>query len=291
MVRASFLVIAVALSSAAAVEQPLIPARIVGNVYYVGENDLTSFLITTPKGNIIINTGFIFSVPEIKARIEKLGFKYADTKILLVTHAHSDHAAGLALIKKQTGARMIAMEQEVPQLETGGKTDYLFGSSGWFDPVKVDQKIKDGDKIELGGTVITAHLTPGHTQGATSYSWDAQDAGKIYHVLLANLPTMNEGTRLYRNEVYKTIDKDFASTFETLASLPCDVYLTSHGGQFGLMTKLHARSGYSPERFVDHNYLPYILGRLEQKFITQYDEEVQEYQSYRDHLKFKDPPR
>ena len=291
MVRAFFLVIAAALSSAAAVEQPLIPARIVGNVYYVGENDLTSFLITTPKGNIIINTGFIFSVPEIKARIEKLGFKYSDTKILLVTHAHSDHAAGLALIKKQTGARMIAMEQEVPQLETGGKTDYLFGSSGWFDPVKVDQKIKDGDTIELGGTVITAHLTAGHTQGATSYSWDAQDGGKTYHVLLANLPTMNEGTRLYKNEVYKTIDKDFARTFETLASLPCDIYLTSHGGQFGLMTKLHARSGYSPERFVDHNYLPYILGRLEQKFITQYDEEVQEYQSYKDHLKFKDPPR
>ena len=291
MVRASLLVFAAAVSCAAAVERPLIPARIVGNVYYVGENDLTSFLITTPKGNIIINTGFIFSVPEIKARIEKLGFKYSDTKILLVTHAHSDHAAGMALIKKQTGARMIAMEQEVPQLETGGKTDFLFGSSGYFDPVKVDQKIKDGDKIELGGTVITAHLTAGHTQGATSYTWDTEDGGKTYHVLLANLPSMNEGTRLYKNEAYKTIDKDFAATFEKLASLPCDVYLTSHGGQFGLMTKLHAKPTYSPERFVDRDYLPYILGRLEQKFITQYDAEIEEYQAYRDHLKFRDPPR
>ena len=286
-----FGLMAAALSLRAAVTQPLIPARIIGNVYYVGENDLTSFLITTPKGNILINTGFIFSVPEIKARIEKLGFKYADTKILLVTHAHSDHAAGMALIKKQTGARMIAMEQEVPQLETGGKTDHLFGSAGWFDPVKVDQKIKDGDTIELGGTVLTAHLTAGHTQGATSYTWDVIEAGKTYHVLLANLPTINEGTRLYKNEVYKTIDKDYAATIGRLAALPCDVYLTSHGGQFGLMTKLNGKKEYSPERFVDRGYLPYILGRLEQKFMEQYDEEVQEYQAYKDHLKFRDPPR
>ncbi len=290
MFRVLFLFLT-ALGLAAAAETQLIPARIIGNVYYVGEPDLTSFLIVTPKGNIIINTGFIFSVPEIKARIEKLGFKYADTKILLVTHAHSDHAAGLALIKKQTGALMFAMEQDVPQLETGGQTDYLFGSAGYFDPVKVDQKIKDGDKIELGGTVITAHLTAGHTQGATSYTWDASDGGKTYHVLLANLPSMNEGTRLYKNEVYKTIDKDYAATFETLAALPCDIYLTSHGGQFGLMTKLHAKPQYSPERFVDRQYLPYILGRLEQKFVEQYQDEVEEYQTYKDHLKFKDGPR
>jgi metallo-beta-lactamase class B len=281
-------------AASAALSQPnpqLIPAKIIGNVYYVGENDLTSFLITTPKGNIVINTGFIYSVPEIRARIEKLGFKYTDTKILLVTHAHSDHAAGLALIRKQTGARMIAMEQEAPQLESGGKTDYLFGSAGYFDPVKVDQKIKDGDRIELGGTVITAHLTAGHTQGATSYTWDVNEAGKTYHVLLANLPSMNEGTRLFRNEIYPTIDKDYAASFRRLEGLPCDVYLTSHGGQFGLMTKLHAKPQYSPDRFVDHDYLPYILGRLEQKFFDQYTEEQEEYQAYKDHLKFKDGPR
>src|SRR5260370_28126041 len=110
MARVLVLIFAAALSSVAAEAPSLIPARMIGNVYCVRENDLTSFLIVTPKGNILINTGFIFSVPEIRARIEKLGFKYADTKILLVTHAHSDHAAGMALIRKQTGARMIAME-------------------------------------------------------------------------------------------------------------------------------------------------------------------------------------
>src|SRR5258708_16219823 len=113
----------------------LIPARIIGNVYDVGENDLTSFLIVTPKGNIIINTGFIFSVPEIRARIEKLGFKYADTKILLVTHAHSDHAAGMALLKKQKGPRIIRKEQSIPQLETVRKTPTLYLTTARFLPV------------------------------------------------------------------------------------------------------------------------------------------------------------
>src|SRR5580700_2734141 len=141
------------------------PFRIISNVYYVGDEDLCSYLITTPKGNILINTGYVFSVPEIQARMKILGFKYSDIKILLITHAHSDHAAGMALVKKQTGAKMMAIEQEVPLIESGGKTDYLFGSSGWFDGVKVDRVFKDGDKIELGGTELTAHLTPGHTQG------------------------------------------------------------------------------------------------------------------------------
>ncbi len=137
------------------------PLRIIGNVYYVGDNDLASYLITTPKGSILINTGYEYSVPEIRSRIGTLGFKYSDIKILLVTHAHSDHAAGEAAVKRQTHAQMLAMAEEAPLLETGGKTDYLFGNSGWFPPVKVDRTLHDGEKIELGGTVLTAYLHPG----------------------------------------------------------------------------------------------------------------------------------
>src|SRR5579871_3432381 len=126
------------------------PLRIVGNLYYVGDEDLASYLIVTPQGDILVNTGYEYSVPEIKARVEKLGFKLTDIKILLVTHAHSDHAAGQAEMKRLTGAKMLAMQEEVELLETGGKTDFLFGNSNWFPPVKVDRALKDGEKIELG---------------------------------------------------------------------------------------------------------------------------------------------
>jgi metallo-beta-lactamase class B len=181
------------------------PIRIIGNLYYVGDNDLASYLIVTGKGSILINTGFEFSVPEIRARVEKLGFQFSDISILLVTHAHSDHAAGLAAMKRLTGAKMLAIDEETPLLESGGKTDYLFGSSGWFPPVKVDRTFQDGDKIELGDTALTAHLTPGHTKGSVSYSLEITENGRSYHVLIANLGTINEGTALLHNSQYPKI--------------------------------------------------------------------------------------
>jgi len=226
-----------AIFTAAAPAQAFPPHRIIGNIYYVGEADLSSFLIVTPQGNILINTGYEYSVPEIRDSIKKLGFRYSDIKILLITHAHSDHAAGMATIKKQTGAKMMTIEEERELLETGGKTDYLFGNSGWFPPVKVDRTFKDGEKIELGGTEITAHLTPGHTKGATSYSLEIPENGKTYHVLIANLGVINPGTVFLHNDRYPNIAKDYARTFEIEKQLPCDVFLSSHAGHYGLRSK------------------------------------------------------
>src|SRR6202140_1170753 len=145
------------------------PFRILGNLYYVGDDDLASYLIVTPQGSILINTGYEFSVPDIRSRMKTLGFQFTNIKILLVTHAHSDHAAGMAAMKKLTGAKMLAMEREAPLVESGGKTDHLCGTNGWFKPVKVDRSVQDGDKKELGGTERTAYLTPGHPKGSTSY--------------------------------------------------------------------------------------------------------------------------
>jgi metallo-beta-lactamase class B len=264
------------------------PFRIVGNLYYVGDDDLASFLIVTPKGSILINTGFEFSVPEIRSRIKTLKFRPDDIKILLVTHAHSDHAAGMATMKKLTGAKMLAMERERELLETGGKTDYLFGSNGWFNPVKVDRTFKDGDKIELGGTELTAHLTPGHTKGATSYTLDIAENGRTYHVLIANMGTVNPGTVLLHNHEYPDIAHDYEETYRILRALPCDIFLTSHASQFGIFAKYHPGMPYNPDRFLDHGIYLRAIDREENAFYEQLEQEEAEDQAWRDHKQFKD---
>ena len=264
------------------------PLRIVGNLYYVGDNDLASYLIVTPKGNILINTGYEYCVPEIRERIGMLGFKFADTKIMLVTHAHSDHAAGQAEVKRLTGAKMYAMQEEVELLETGGKTDYLFGNSGWFPAVKVDHAMQDGEKIELGGTVLTAYLHPGHTKGSTSFAMEVTEAGKTYHVLIANLGNINDGTVLLHNPKYPKIVEDYARTFDAQKQLSCDIFLTSHAGQFGLLRKWRPGDAYDPNRFVDPEGYARAVARSEARFLQQLQEEREEDKAWKDHLKFKD---
>ncbi len=264
------------------------PLRIVGNVYYVGDNDLASYLITTPKGSILINTGYEYSVPEIRTRIATLGFKFSDIKILLVTHAHSDHGAGEAEVKRLTGARMLAMAEEAPLLESGGKTDYLFGNSGWFPAVKVDRTLTDGEKIELGGTVLTAYLHPGHTKGSASYALDVVDGGKTYHVLIANLGNINPGTVLLHNPKYPKIVEDYARTFQAQRQLPCDIFLTSHAGQFGLLRKWRPGDAYDPHRFVDPDGYERAVERSEAAYLRQLQQERDEEQAWKDHLHFKD---
>jgi len=267
------------------------PFRILGNLYYVGDEDLACYLIVTPQGSILINTGYEFSVPDIRARMKTLGFRFTDIKILLVTHAHSDHAAGLATVKKLTGAKMLAMEREAPLLESGGKTDYLFGSNGWFNPVKVDRTFQDLEKIELGGTELTAHLTPGHTKGSTSYTFDIAENGRTYHVLIANLGTINPGTVLLHNHEYPNIADDYAQTYRILRALPCDIFLTSHASQFGLFSKYRPGMSYDPERFLDHGIYLRVIDRQENAFLDQLEEEKADDQAWRDHKQFKDVTR
>lgn len=264
------------------------PHRVIGNIYYVGEDDLASFLIVTPKGNILINTGYEFSVPVIRAGAKTLGIRFEDIKILLVTHAHSDHAAGMAKVKQLTGAKMWAIEQEAELLNTGGKTDYLFGSAGWFPPVKVNRVFKDGDKIELGGTMITAHLTPGHTKGSTSYSMEITENGKLYHVLVANMPNMNEGVNFIDDPKYPNIVADYTHAFEVLESLPCDVFLSSHTGAYRLTAKYRRGMPYSPETFVDPEGYQVAVAQAKRRFLAEVKEQRDEEQFNHDRLNFKD---
>jgi metallo-beta-lactamase class B len=185
--------------------KPFPAHRVIGNVYYVGTYDLACFLITTPKGNILINTGVGGSAPMIQSSIESLGFKLKDTKILLTTQAHYDHVAAMAEMKRLTGAKFLATDGDAPVLEDGGKSDPLFTSpESKFAPVKVDGRIKDGQKISLGGTEVTAYSHPGHTRGSASYGLTVLENGRNYRVLIANMGSINPGTVLIGNKKYRS---------------------------------------------------------------------------------------
>jgi metallo-beta-lactamase class B len=226
--------------------------RIVGNLYYVGTYDLTSYLIATPQGNILINTGLEGSVPLIKDSVESLGFKLKDTKILLATHAHYDHTAAMAELKRVTGARFLASDADIPTFEDGGKSDYLFTDPKFrFAPVKVDGGLKDGQKISLGGTELTVYSHPGHTRGSVSYGLTVAENGRSYHVLIANMGSINPGTVFIGNKKYPQIADDYARTFREQKKLECDIFLSSHASQYRLHDKWKPGQAYSPDTFVD----------------------------------------
>jgi metallo-beta-lactamase class B len=226
--------------------------RVIGNVYYVGTYDLACFLIVTPNGNILINTGVDGSVPMIKSSIESLGFKFDDTKILLTTQAHVDHVAGMAEIKRLTGAKLLATDGDALVLEDGGQSDPLFTKPEFkFAPVQVDGRIKDGQKISLGGTDLTAYSHPGHTRGSASYGLTIAENGRNYRVLIANMGSINPGTLLIGNKKYPQISDDYARTFREQKKLECDIFLSSHASQYRLHDKWKQGQAYNPDTFVD----------------------------------------
>lgn len=232
-------------------KRPFQPHRIVGNVYYVGSWDLAAFLIVSPKGHALINTGVAGSGATIAKSIAELGFKVQDVHWLLTTQAHSDHVEGMAEMKRLTGARMLATAPDAAVLEDGGKSDFHFGRDYWFPPVKVDQRISDGEVLDLGGVALTVYLHAGHTRGSASYSLTVHERNRDYRVLIANMGSINPGVRLVGNAKYPEIADDYARTFERQKQLPCDVFLASHAGQYGLHEKYTPGMPYSPDRFVD----------------------------------------
>ena len=247
---------------------PHAPFRIVGNVYYVGSQDLASYLITTPQGDILINSSLVSSVPLIRKSIEALGFPFSDVKILLISHAHFDHSAGSAEIKKLTGAKYMVMDADVSAVESGGKTDFQYGASqsSRFPATKVDRVLHDGDKVSLGGVVLVAHKTPGHTRGCTTWTMQAKDGGKVYNVVIVGSPNVNPGYKLVRNAAYPAIAQDYEQTFRTLNALPCDIFLGAHGSYFRMDAKFARMQTGGASPFVDpQGYRSYVAER-EQAF-------------------------
>jgi metallo-beta-lactamase class B len=244
--------------------------RVVGNVYYVGSKEFASYLITTPQGNILINSGAEATVPLIRDSIEKLGFNMRDVRILLDSHAHWDHVGGHARMKELTGARVLVMAGDDGVVGSGGKGDFHYTDS--WPPVVVDGVLHDGDVVELGGVKLTAHLTPGHTRGCTTWSMDAEENGTTYKVVIVGSPNVNPGFRLVNNEKYPEIADDYARAFAVMKNLPCDVFLGSHGAFYGMEQK-YARLKQDPSvnPFIDPDgYQRYIAGR-ERAFLAELD--------------------
>ncbi|MEA2563969.1 MAG: metallo-beta-lactamase class [Acidobacteriota bacterium] len=243
--------------------QPVEPFRIAGNLYYVGASDIASYLIATPEGHILLDGGFVETVPLIRESVKKLGFKIEDVKILLNTHAHYDHAAGLAELKQLTGARLHASEADAPALSRGGKDDPVLGNQALFPPVQADRLLKDGDTVTLGGSTLTAHLTPGHTAGCTTWTMKVEGLNAVIVCSTSVLPTMKLGAE----PSYPGIADDYARTFRTLRALPCDLFLAAHGSFYNLKEKaerLKKAKGENP--FVDPEGYRSYLDRNEKVF-------------------------
>jgi metallo-beta-lactamase class B len=211
------------------------PHKIVGNVYYVGTKTLSAFLIVTPQGNILIDSTYERNVRTIQKSIEQLGFKFSDTKILLGNHAHGDHQEGDALVKELTGAQVVSMAEDVPALKAmkpGGKEH------------PVDRIIHDGDTVRLGDAIITAHLTAGHTRGATTWTMPVIEAGKTYQVVFYS--SLRSPTVL----TPPVID-EFNHSFAVVRTLPCDVPLGDHPSEYGMAEKYAKLKPGAPNPFID----------------------------------------
>ncbi len=250
--------------------EPFPPFRIADNLYYVGSKGLANYLVTTPQGNILINSDLEANVPLIQASIEKLGFKFKDTKILLISHAHWDHDAGSAMIKEITGAKYMVMDADVAVVESGGKNDFEYGNSPTtlYRPAKVDRVLHDGDEVKLGDAVLVAHLTPGHTKGCTTWTMQVTDRGKAYNVVMLGSPNVNPGYKLVDNKAYPEIAEDYERMWRVLKSLPCDIFLGAHGSYFGLEEKYALKEG-SPNPFVDPSGYKKYIAQKEQDFRTE----------------------
>jgi len=227
--------------------------KIAGNLYYVGTADLAVYLIHTPQGNILINSDFEQDVPLIRASIEKLGFRYNDTKIILISHAHGDHDQATGLIRRQTDAKLMVMDADVAEEESTAR-----GRPG----AHVDRTLHDGETVELGGSKLTAHLTPGHTKGCTTWTMQVEEGGRKLNAVIVGSPNVNPGYILVGNKKYPQIAEDYVKTFSVLKSLPCDLFLGAHGAYFGLIAKYEKMKAGGPNPFIDPDgYRAYVSER------------------------------
>ena len=245
---------------------PTEPFRVIDNIYYVGTEGLASYLIVTPQGSILIDGALPDSAPLIEASIAKLGFKTADIEILLNSHAHFDHSGGLAQLKRDTGATLAAMQGDVSALEGG----FYLGSENvamlGAPPVKVDRVLKDGDTIELGGSVLRAHLTPGHTRGCTSWGMTARDGDRSYEVLIFCSATV-AANRITAPLQYEGIVEDYRATFAKAKTLKVDVPLAPHPGFFDLLAKRDRnRSDAAHNAFIDPDRFAPFVAAAEAEF-------------------------
>jgi metallo-beta-lactamase class B len=264
-IRISLLSAALAVTAVTAAAQawppswlrPAEPFRLADNLYYVGSEGLSAWLITTPKGHILIDAPMEQNVAQIEANIRKLGFKVEDIEVLLNSHAHFDHAAGFARLKKDSGAILAASAGDREALEKGiypGSEDVAVLR---FPSVKVDHVLKDGDTVRHGGMVLTANITPGHSPGCTTWTFPLKVDGKVRKVVYY-CSTSVAANRLAPKEQYKGIVADYRKSFAMLGKMKADIFLAPHNEQFDLDAKRARLKPGAPNPFVD----PAELGRM-----------------------------
>ena len=248
-------------------ERPYQPFRIAGNLYYVGTYDLACYLITTPQGNILINTGLASSESQIKNNIETLGFKFGDIKILLTTQAHYDHMGAMAAIKKKTGAVMMVDEKDADVLKDGGSSDYALGGKGsTYEPVRPDRLLKDGDTITLGNMQLVMLHHPGHTKGSCSFLVTVKDDAQSWKVLIANMPSIVTDKSFTAIAAYPGIAADYAFTLKAMKNISFDIWLASHASQFNLHNKHKPGDAYNPAAFKDQAGYDAAISDLQKQY-------------------------
>jgi metallo-beta-lactamase class B len=243
------------------------PFRVAGNVYFVGTNRMAPFLVATAQGHILIDSGFEANVPELRRSVEGLGFRFADIKILLASHAHIDHVQGHQLVRRMTGARVLASAADAPVIASGGQGDWAYGTTYAWVPCPVDGIVEDGAAVSLGGTTLIAHLTPGHTKGATTWTTTVDEDGHKLAVVFFPSANVPPSARLVKNPQYPQAVSDFEHSFATWRSLPCDLFLGSHGEFFDLQAKwkrLHRSA--QPNPFVDPDGYRRAIDDAEKRF-------------------------
>ncbi len=247
---------------------PADPYRIAGNLYFVGASDISSYLITTPAGHVVIDAGYEATVPIIEKNIRTLGFKVEEVRILLNTQAHYDHAAGFAQLKKDTGAQLMVSGPDADVIERGGVRDFSFGDKYPFPPAKVDRRLKDGDTVTLGKLTLHAHVTPGHTRGCTTWAFDVTEHDRALHVVEMCGLTVLDTTKLVGNPLYPEIVSDYEKTIAAMRRIPVDIFLGAHPSYYGgaeKAAKLKANPT-GPNPFIDPDGYQRYIDTGEQRF-------------------------
>lgn len=252
---------------------PFKPFQIIGNIYYVGTNNLACYIIKTSAGLILLDTAMQESAPIVRGNIEALGFRLKDIKIILASHAHFDHVAGHADMKAATGAKVYASKADAEIMESGGKKG--FHPVGDYKPIKVDKILRDGETVRLGDVAMTAHLTPGHTEGNTAWTMKVTENGKTYNVVFTSSMSINPGVRMVNNPTWAGVRDAYARSFAKLKTLPCDVFLGPHAPFFNMEEKVK-RLGAQPNPFIDPQGLRNFIDENEKSYLARIERELKE---------------
>lgn len=258
---------------------PIEPFRIIGNIYWIGMSDHGSLLFTTPQGHIIMDTGAEEHSETIRGNVEKLGFRLRDVKYIVSTHGHADHVGGFAVMREATGAKVLVAAGDAPMIRDGGKSDFRSQTEP-FRPATVDETFNDGYQLKLGGTVLTARLTPGHTRGCTTWTTTVEDEGRKLEVaIVCQVAIAGDRAPLVNNSKYPQIAEDFEKAFRVLKSLQPDVFLALRSTTFHREDKLRRlQAGEKPNPFIDRGRMSAYVEEYEKRFRDQLEEDRRKYQ-------------